>query len=624
MTDPARSNEELFTVELLIERMRPWQHWPFHNRTVGFEERLKICRERRFNPGYRPLLPFDELEALQARAETVTHFNDHGPSDRPLRDLTALQFFPALENINISGGNVHDFSPLRDLEKLNWLTLIESSDLAGGHMTDFAQLGEKPLLDHVFLSLRQAWPDLKAIGNWPAMRTFLYSGNLLSLLEIGTLPAAVIVKMNSWVHSGTPLRDLRATPTIPKLKRLDLSPTASLAGIERYPSVVNLELGGGFTDLSPLEAMANVTFLKLTSEHFSDLTPLTRLPKLREVVFVRERPIDLSPLTDAPQLRRVDFERCTTMRMELAALNAGLLPEANDFLADTPRPLGPLPFYLIAKENKAAQDYLIRRYEELTALRETFYEDDAALEKAEARSFLLTLFEELNRILGPRWGVIDTTYPTKAGRTRLAFKRYEDTVRIREIIRLLREHSARSRFPWVFDILVEPHGDMSYELEQLEELEAKAKAPEGHWASEYYEEEFVLRDSEEQRRQREEKFQILEREHLYNLQQQQGEPVDPNLIPLPDEEEDDEDEIDEEDPDETEEPLSDPVSDEDEASGGVAIAPPPPAPPGTESLSQQLEYYVTLFEDCLMVNEGWSESARYGLGEAPVEWSESS
>ena len=264
---------------------------------------------------------------------------------------------------------------------------------------------------------------------------------------------------------------------MPSVKVLALVPTSALEGIERYPSAVNLELGGDFTDLSPLVAMENVTFLKLVSEHFTDLTPLARMPKLRELVLVRERPIDLSPLTDAPHLRRVDFERCATMRTELAALNAGLLPEADDFLAETPRPLGPHPFYLLPKEGEAARAFQLQRSNQLMEMRDACYDGDAALERAEARSFLTRLFAELTGLLGHRWGFLATDHVSKSGRTMLTFKRYQDTVRIREIIQLLRELSARSRFPWIFDILVEPHGDLGYEMEQLQSWKNEPKNP---------------------------------------------------------------------------------------------------------------------------------------------------
>jgi len=200
----------------------------------------------------------------------------------------------------------------------------------------------------------------------------------------------------------------------------------------------------------------------------------------------------------------------------------------------------------------------------------------------------------------------------------VGFKRYQDTARIREIIQLLRELSARSRFPWTFDLHVEPHGDLSYEMEQLHELEEKAKQPEGHWLARYFDPESVLRENEEDERRTREKYEILEREHLYKLQQQQGDPIDRDFAPPPDDEEDDDD------ADEMDEPFHRTTTADDEGEGGVALAPPPPAPADAESLSDQLCYYLTVMEDCLLVSEHWAGPARYGLGESPVPWTEPS
>jgi len=51
VTDSARTGDELFTVELLIERMRVWPTRPFRERTVGdLEEKMRLQKERKFTP----------------------------------------------------------------------------------------------------------------------------------------------------------------------------------------------------------------------------------------------------------------------------------------------------------------------------------------------------------------------------------------------------------------------------------------------------------------------------------------------------------------------------------------------------------------------------------------------
>src|SRR5437764_3290626 len=112
-----------------------------------------------------------------------------------------------------------------------------------------------PELEHIGLSLRHAWPHLRAIPKWPALREFCFTGNVLAVGDIEALPKVEFAQITKWVGNETPLRDLRRFPLMPNLKRLILQDTSSLVGIERHPTLLNLEIGGDFRDLSPLLAL---------------------------------------------------------------------------------------------------------------------------------------------------------------------------------------------------------------------------------------------------------------------------------------------------------------------------------------------------------------------------------
>ena len=260
-------------------------------------------------------------------------------------------------------------------------------------------------------------------------------------------------------------------------------------------------------------------------------------------------------------------------------------------------------FYLKGEGREATQAHFMKCTRELVEAREKFYAGDAALNQAEARTFLGALHAEMTRLLGRGWGLVQFSQATTAGGTFLNLKRYQDTMRLREIVQLLRERSARSRFPWHFTLMVEPHGDMSFELEELQELEEKAKEPEGHWLAKYVEPESVLEESEEEARRYRENYELLEREHLYELQRQQG-MTEAKLPPIAEDEDEDEDEDDEDE----EELLSEAVAEDDDEEGGVAIAPPPPAPPDTEGLSDSLRFVLEVYEDCMVVQRGLGRS----------------
>ena len=87
----------------------------------------------------------------------MTHFGGSGIFDRPLRDLTALGFFPALEDVKVSRCDLADLSPLASLRRVKRLSIGEYSELVSAHELDFA-LGEKPPLECLHLALRQIRP----------------------------------------------------------------------------------------------------------------------------------------------------------------------------------------------------------------------------------------------------------------------------------------------------------------------------------------------------------------------------------------------------------------------------------------------------------------------------------
>jgi len=599
--DPARTNDELFTVEVIIEQERFSPRWPFRERQPDFDDNLTAIKARAANPAYRPALHKDEIEHLARVPGEVTSFSGgSGGCDRPIRDLRALTFFPTVTDVSV-GGDLSDLSPLAALPGLERLSIGEYTDLAGGHFLRLADCGEMRVLEYLNLSLHHAWPDLRALAHWPRLREFRLNGNILACEDIAELPAARLVELK---RSGTPLRDLNKLPLMRVVKHLALDATESLKGIVRYPTVVNLEVAGNFRDLTPLAAMTNLTALKITGEFFRDLSPLSQLPKLREVRLVRERAIDLTPLTDCPQLRRVEMERCSMMRTEVAALNAGLLPEAADFEAEKPRTVGPLKFFSKSKGNEAARKFFQDRDNAVFQERERFYDGDAVFAQAETRAFDARLTARLDQLLGHGWGLLHGCPQ------HITLKRFADTCRVPEVIQVLSEESARWRLPWRFLLIVQPHGDMSEDLEDMKAREEEEDAPEGDWLAQYYGPEWEQREREEDRHNRQRRYEFLKREHL--LQLREGEGVDPSLVSST------QDADEPAEAPEPEEPGTLSISDEE--GGGVAVAPPPLLPPETESLGEELEFYLDVYEDCVVANEHWVEAARDNLGQEPVEW----
>ena len=598
VSDSDRTTEELFTVEVLLERVRD-SKWPFQYVDSGFDAQMERARQRKMNPAYRPSLHLDELRELAKRVPTVKYLSGAYGEDRPLRDLKALRFFPYLEHLSVQSSDATDFTPVASLPRLTYFSIAEYADLYGHHAICLAECGEKPVLEHVHLALRHPWPDLRALSTWPALRHVNVNANVLALEGLDPLPAARVVAFKNWPLGRVELRDLTRLPLLPQARQLTINTTASLEGIERYPSVVNLDIGGCFRDLTPLATMHNITAVTLGSEFFHDLRPLAAMRGLREIKFVREWPLDLSPLSDCQQLRRVSYERCSMMRTEVAALNAGLLPEAEDFLIENPRPLPPLKFYREESQEDPTTRHFAAVVKEVSEQRARFYDGDAAFAEAEQRAFCNAMQAECDALLGRGWGIFKVPFTH--------VRRYPDTLKARELVEIVRQYSARSLFPRYMTFIIEPHGDMSEDIEEMKARYAQEETPDEDWLMKYYAPESLLKENEQERRAREERYEVLKREHQLRLRGAEA----AELLYLP-----------EDQPEPTaekeEEPLT--AADDDDDEGGVGIAPPPPAPPETKDFAASLLFYLSVYEEGVTISSRFAAAAEYHMGIKLEEW----
>lgn len=605
VSDPARTNDELFTVEIMLEQARGFG-WPHRYVESGWAARSQRARERKLNPDYRPALHLDELQTLIEQPEKRILFSGAYGEDRPMRDLSAFRFFPSLKQVSVQSSDVTDFTPLAGLKEIEYLSIAEYGDLYGCHQVCLAECGKMSKLERLHLALRHPWPDLRAAGQWPKLQDIRANGSILAWEDVPSLPAARVVHLKSWPQTRGELRDLRRLPLMPAVRELVIECVSSLEGVERYPSVVNLELNGCFRDLTPLAKMDRVTALKLIGERFHDLRPLTQMKNLRELTFQREWALDLTPLAECPQLRRVEFEHCSMMRTEVAALNAGLPPEADDFLAAVPRPLLPLKFYRLEKDS-AGQEYFRERTRRAQAALLAACDGDSAMLRARARVFIATMQRRFDELLGRGWGIFEEHFTS--------IKRYKDTTRLRELIDLVRAYQASVTHPPHCTLSVQPHGDMTEELEEIRAREEAESAADEDFLMKYCEEEDVLQENEEWRSQRAERYELLKREHLRKLR---GDGDAPAILGVPPDEPEDEEEEEEE-----EETAAAPESSAEPGSeGGVAIAPPPSPQTNEEAtdLSEDLMFYLDVWEDCVTVTHNWALRAEYSLGQKFEEW----
>lgn len=596
--DPARTNDELLPVVYLVSWGRMlWGQQHKDPQNIDYDAARAERKRRRLNPASRPVIDPQELTATLEVWSTVTKLaTNWGAGDRPVRSLAALCFLPQLWEVSLAEVELPDLSPLAGLPNLRTLDLAEPVLVGGYVTTDFSPIAGLPI-EKLSLSLRHPLVDFSVVATLPRLREVMLRTNLIALETLPSLPAAEIVSLEADFRWKTPARSFHALPEMPRVQRLKVASIANLEGAERLREVRNLDLAGPFADLTPLAALPQVTFLRLESAIFTDLAPLARMPALRELLIVREVPFDLGPLVESASLRLVRVERCDIVATELAALNAALDPDEDDFLASTPRTLSPDRFF-----NYRPQDEEITRLQrEFPAdrheAREQAYGADEAIGQAEARWGSDQVRLRLNRLLGGEsWG---GNSGLTAGSQQIRLRSQPAILRLSEIVQELREFSARSRFPWHFTIEAEPPFEMGESMEEIAARDEpeKEKKP-GHWLAREFDPEQERQDHEEFAAGRREEYQRLEAEHLHRLKEEQAQPIDPeDFAPAPSTEA----AADETDPAEEE---------DDETADGGFIA----------DFLDRTSFIVGVTEEALWVTDHMRAAAEQAYGEPAEDW----
>lgn len=514
--DDSRTVEERYTVELLVEMGMGW--WNAHHkiyRQESFDDRMARSRERKLNPAYEP--QYCEQTVAKAAVFLAKATAWSPSSDRPIRDLTALGFMPALEDVSISQCfEGTDISPLTRLPALRKLALgYPGSVHWNSHCRDYTPLARCTALRDLTLGFNLLWPEFTGIEALTQLETLALSGNLLAMPRGISFPNVRTARLHCMPLAS---RDVAELPQLPACEFLTLSGAERLDGIAKMPALRNLTFLGPFDSFEPLVALRELTCLTVTTvSHLDsekmprDVTPLARLPKLQFLKIgpphgaFPDLPRDYSPLTEAPALRELIVQHCPPVEVEVAAIQAGLPPCDDLHLAPEPRPLPPLRM-VIAPVNKQPT-----RNEPQLSPGETGLVD-AGLRECEGRWVTSYLQRHITRRIGhPDWG---TASAQGVNRT-LNFQLHSfDCVgklpliieATREVMAHLRDDYGHANF--MITLRVPPPEDSPAQKELLAQ----------------FREEQDRSESEQRDRDRQE---YIERLHLLDLKKQEGALIEP-------------------------------------------------------------------------------------------------
>jgi hypothetical protein len=511
--DDARTVEERFPIELLVEEGVRW--WNARRKiydSESFATYRQRARERKLNPAYEPQYSEESLRKASGRIAELTQWWPRG--EQAIRSLSVLAFLPNLEWLWMEGCAVEDLSPIAGLTKLRKLQM----SISGGE--DFTPIGRCTTLRELSLGFGTTWPDFSGIGALTELETLDLRGNLLALPR-----GVVFPKVRRANLACIPLaaRNVADLPGLPACEFLTVQGVERLDGIERMPGLRNLTVAGRFRSFEPVASLKELTWMAVTAPNVHDpegqprdIAPLARLPKLHYFIIgpdyvLFDMPRDYSPFAEAPALRELVVKRCPPVEMEVAAINAGLPPWDDLFLAPEPRTLPPLRMIVAPYKNHPhhEQEHL---GEGETGLIDTGIRQ---CEGKWAGEFLQRFISE--KIGHGDWGEAKATGASHT--LGITVESFDVVERFPEILQATREVIARLRHDYIAHFMIT----------------LRVKPPEPTPAQKELQKQFQEKQDEwEYEKDMHEREEYLERLHQLELKKQQGEEIDPGEFSPPD------------------------------------------------------------------------------------------
>ncbi|HMJ90044.1 MAG TPA: hypothetical protein VK530_09520 [Candidatus Acidoferrum sp.] len=590
----ARTVEERYTVELLVEHgMRRWKAKHKILDAEPFQELMERKRQRALNPAYDPRVSEQALRCTAEVAAELTIFRGEGGSrEKPTRDLAALRFFPAIEELQLSFSEVEDVSPLTELPRLRSLHLGTSS------CQDYRPLARCAALTDLQLRMGRHWPEVDGMGNLPNLKTLKLQGNLL-VFEAAVFPNVISAAI---ICEPLALRSVRDLPQLPGCRFLHLGGTETLDGIEAFAELRNLTLArGGVESFAPLTGLKELTCLTVLDPEPHDLSPLVRLPKLYFLALDTShttkvvKPRDVAQLVDSMSLREFVMRGSAVIETEAAAVKAGLASWNDLFVLSQPRALAPLKMIAAPLERFPKSEELPRMPQEPEIV-------DIGLRQCELRWAARRLERTITRKLGSSdWGECNGDFAGVEGAPHLI------EPRPRHIWVEWHAYALLEKYPLFIEAIREFLAEIEPEYHVSLMNLLKAIRPKLTPEQEALEEKRLQEQDEEEYEQRQrENHEYLERLHRYELKKQEGAKINPAefaptpLAPLFDV-----------DPPENDEPSDDA---DDDSGGDVAVAKPPEPPPSWDDEAHPLADKYTMLAKVTLTGL-WLLTHQRGVGE---------
>lgn len=250
---------------------------------------------------------------------------------RPVRDLAAFEFLPALRQLVLEGNEPKSLAPLRHCQQLERLHLGECG------LTDLSIVAELPLLNYLNIAHNPV-ADLSPLEQLPSLRTLTISVDQIPALEaLGELPA--LRRLEFAYDYDKCFESFARFPSMPELRVILGAEVESLEGLERFTKLENLvNCSGSCRSIEPLGELPQLTHANILKCEVSDLWLLAGATNLRSFILLTEcEELDPTPLSSLPKLHELSV-KCGEGRTSVSGpVEAMLSSWDEEFLAPEPR-----------------------------------------------------------------------------------------------------------------------------------------------------------------------------------------------------------------------------------------------------------------------------------------------
>jgi Leucine-rich repeat (LRR) protein len=328
--------DEIYTIELLIERVR-------NNFDPDYWDDRSARYDAREKSNYKPNFSKKHVAPAAQELQKLSwlSFQRLRDAKRPVRDLKALRFLPALSGLVLINNDISDISAIANCKMLKRLSLSHNPIRDISVLAECANI-EDLSLKHIPVS------DLAVLQCLPKLRELSLSASQIPAFKrLECLPA--LRKLEFSLETFDSFKDF---PRMPELRMVRFAHVESLDGLEKFPKLENLvSLSGTFVSLEPLRDAKTLTHIKISNSRIDSVEPLARLPALRVFeVNTDAGKLDLTPLKSVPLLHETSVQCRQKELASIKKLRASLSSWDIEFRSSKPRHLPSLELEVVDQE----------------------------------------------------------------------------------------------------------------------------------------------------------------------------------------------------------------------------------------------------------------------------------